>query len=83
MILGLFTRLGGLVGLIQSINLYVGLTAIPFEWYWTYGMLIVLSLIFFSVPPGRILGVDAWLRPRLFAAQEKGNRLASIALLLT
>jgi hypothetical protein len=83
LVLGLFTRLGGLVGLVQSINLYVGLTAIPFEWYWTYGMLIVLSLIFFAVPAGRVLGVDAWLRPRLSAAKEKGNRLASIAHLLT
>ena len=83
LVLGLFSRLGGFVALIQSINLYVGLTALPIEWYWTYGMLCVLSLIFFTVPPGRILGVDAWLRPRLLAAKEQGSRLASFAYLLT
>jgi hypothetical protein len=83
LVLGLFTRLGGLVGLVQSINLYVGLTALPFEWYWTYGMLVVLSLIFLAVPTGRVLGVDAWLRPRLLAAKENDSRLASIAYLLT
>jgi uncharacterized membrane protein YphA (DoxX/SURF4 family) len=83
LILGIFSRLGGLVALIQSVNLYIGLTALPFEWYWTYGMLCVLSLIFFAVAPGRILGIDAWLRPRLLTAQEKGNRLAGVILLFT
>jgi thiosulfate dehydrogenase (quinone) large subunit len=76
LILGMFARLGGLVGLIQAANLYIGLTALPFEWYWTYGMMIVLQLIFFAVPSGRTLGVDAWLRPRLLAAAQRGNRPA-------
>lgn len=78
LILGLFTRLGALIGFIQAVNLYIGLTALPFEWYWTYGMLYTLELIFFFVPPGRTLGVDAWLRPKLFNAAEKGNRLARL-----
>ncbi|MFC2028890.1 DoxX family protein [Chloroflexota bacterium] len=83
LILGLFTRLGGFAGLIQAINLYIGLTAAPFEWYWTYGMLIVLSLIFMTVPTGRTLGVDGWLRPRLQAGADKGNRLAKLLLSFT
>ncbi|MEJ2597045.1 MAG: hypothetical protein P8Z00_01855 [Anaerolineales bacterium] len=73
LVLGLFSRLGGLVGLIQAGNLYLGLTALPFEWYWTYGMMIILQLIFFAIPPGRTLGVDAWLRPRLQAAVQRGS----------
>ncbi len=76
LILGVFSRFGALVGFIQAVNLYIGLTAIPFEWYWTYGMLYTLHLIFFAIPPGRTLGVDAWLRPRLQAAAQGGNRLA-------
>jgi hypothetical protein len=83
LILGVFSRLGGLVGLLQASNLYIGLTALPFEWYWTYGMMVVLHLVFFSVPPGRTLGVDAWLRPRLFSASQRGNRLAGILSWLT
>jgi thiosulfate dehydrogenase [quinone] large subunit len=83
LILGLFSRLGGLVGFIQAVNLYIGLTAIPFEWYWTYGMLYTLQLIFVALPPGRVWGVDAWLRPRLESASDSGNRLAGALLYLT
>ncbi len=83
LILGLFTRLGGLAGLIQAINLYIGVTAAPGEWYWTYGMLAILSLLFLAVPAGRILGLDVWLRPRLQAGADRGNGLAKILLPLT
>jgi hypothetical protein len=83
LILGLFTRLGGLAGLVQAINLYIGVTAAPGEWYWTYGMLALLSLVFLAVPAGRILGLDAWLRPRLQAGAGKGNGLAKLLLPLT
>lgn len=83
LILGLFTRLGGLAALVQAVNLYIGVTAIPFEWYWTYGMLSTLGLVFVAVPTGRVFGLDALLRPRLQAGAERGNRLAKILLLLT
>lgn len=83
MIFGLFTRLGGLAALVQGLNLYFGVTAAPGEWYWTYGMLYTLGLIFLAIPSGRFLGLDALLRPRLQSAAEKGNRLAKILLALT
>lgn len=78
LVLGLLTRLGAFAGLLQAVNLYIGLTAIPFEWYWTYGMLITLHLIFFCVPPGRIFGIDARLRSRQNMAVGKGSRLTRI-----
>jgi hypothetical protein len=83
LILGLFTRLGGLAGLVQAINLYIGVTAAPGEWYWTYGMLAILGLIFLSIPTGRFLGLDAWLRPRLRTGADRGNWLAKTLLALT
>ena len=83
LILGLFTRLGGLAALIQAVNLYIGVTAAPHEWYWTYGMLATLGLVFLAVPTGRVFGIDAWLRPRLQAGADKGNRFSKILLLLT
>jgi thiosulfate dehydrogenase [quinone] large subunit len=83
LIFGLFTRLGAIVGFIQAVNLYIGLTAIPFEWYWTYGMLYTLHMVFFFVPPGRTLGVDAWLRPRLRAGAQQGSGLARLFYWLT
>jgi len=83
LILGLFTRLGGFAALIQGINLYIGVTAAPFEWYWTYGMLYTLGLVFLAVPTGRTLGLDAWLRPRLQSSADGGNRLAKLLVALT
>jgi len=83
LIFGLFTRLGGLAALVQGINLYIGVTAAPFEWYWTYGMLYTLGLVFLAVPSGRTLGLDAWLRPRLQSSVDKGNRIAKILLFFT
>lgn len=83
LIFGLFSRLGALAGFLQAVNLYIGLTALPFEWYWTYGMLITLHLIFFCIPPGRFYGLDAWLRPRLQSSAEQGRSLARFLMLLT
>jgi len=83
LILGLFTRLGGVVALLQAVNLYIGVSAVPGEWPWTYIMLAILGLIFLAIPAGRILGLDAWLRPRLQSGAESGNRLAKILLSLT
>lgn len=83
LILGLFTRLGGLAALVQAVNLYIGVTAIPFEWYWTYGMLSILGLVFLAVPTGRLWGLDAILRPRLQTASDRGNRIARILLFFT
>jgi hypothetical protein len=80
--LGLFTRLGGLVAIGISLQLMIGLAGItnPFEWEWAYNQMVVLSVLMFAFTPGRILGVDAWLRPRLQAAD---SRLARALLLLT
>lgn len=83
LILGLLTRLGGLAALVQGLNLYFGVTAAPHEWYWTYGMLCLLGLVFLSIPAGRFLGLDALLRPRLQSAAGRGSRIAKLLLLPT
>lgn len=78
LLLGLFGRLGALVAIAQSAQLQLGLAGIsnPFEWEWGYHLMVMISLIVFAFAPGRILGIDAWLRPRLQAASERGNRPA-------
>jgi thiosulfate dehydrogenase (quinone) large subunit len=83
LILGLFTRLGGLAALVQGINLLIGIGFAPIEWEWTYGMLSLLGLVFLAVPTGRIWGLDALIRPRLQAATDRGNRLARLLLFFT
>ena len=72
---GVFTRFGAIVGVILAAQLYVGLAYAPGEWYWTYGMLVLLCLVLTAVPAGRRLGVDQWLAPRLYLAGTS-NRFA-------
>jgi len=83
--LGLFSRLGALAALGVSTQLYIGLANIPrpFEWEWSYGMIVALSIAMLGAAAGRTLGVDAWLRRKLAGPAERGNRLAKIGLFLS
>ena len=85
MLLGLFTRLGALVALGISLQLFIGLANIPrpFEWEWSYGAIILLSVAMLGAAAGRTFGVDAWLRRKLACPAERGSRLAKIGLYLT
>jgi len=76
LLFGLFTRFGAILATILSLQLYVGLAYT--EWIWTYGMLVLLALVFVAVPAGRRLGIDLWLAPRLEAAGQH-HRVARIA----
>jgi thiosulfate dehydrogenase (quinone) large subunit len=78
LLFGLFSRLGGLLATILALQLYVGLAYAPGEWYWTYGMLVLLGLTLVAVPTGRRLGVDQLLAPRLQRTAQQ-SRLARIA----
>lgn len=72
---GLFTRFGALLSTLLAFQLYVGLS--NSEWYWTYGMLVLLGLAIVPIPAGRRLGIDQWLFPRLQTA-ARTNRLARL-----
>ena len=82
---GLFSRLGGLVALVQGAQLTIGLAGIgnPVEWEWSYNWLVPLSIVMIAFAPGRYLGLDALIRPRLLAAAERGNRIARVLAWLT
>jgi uncharacterized membrane protein YphA (DoxX/SURF4 family) len=77
MLLGLLTRFGGLAAIGVSAQLFIGLAAIPrpFEWEWSYGLMILLSLLMFGLAPGRSWGVDAALRRRLAGGRSFFGRL--------
>jgi len=62
---GTWTRLGAALGLAMSINLGIGLLAVPGEWPWSYIMLAMWHGVFLVTAAGRVVGVDAWLRARL------------------
>jgi hypothetical protein len=78
---GLFSRLGGLTAIAISGQLMIGLAGIsvPYEWEWSYNLMVLLSLLMFAFAPGRVFGVDAWLRPRLKAVAAQDNQQARIA----
>ena len=77
LLFGLCSRLGALLAVVLSLQLYVGLAYAPGEWYWTYGMLVLLGLALVAVPAGRRLGVDQLLHPRVKAAAQT-NWLARV-----
>lgn len=73
LLFGLFTRLGAILSTVLALQLYVGLAVAPGEWYWTYGMLVLLGFALITIPAGRRLGIDQWLSPRLNAAAGKSR----------
>lgn len=83
--LGLFSRLGGLVAVGMTLQLMIGLGGIgnPYEWEWAYNSMVLLAIVAFAFAPGRYLGLDSLLRPRLLAAAANGSRLAQAVALLT
>jgi uncharacterized membrane protein YphA (DoxX/SURF4 family) len=79
LILGVLTRLGGALGALMAVNLWLGLYNAPNEWPWTYMFLVVLQLIFVINPPGRSLGLDALAWQREGTARKEVPILAFVA----
>jgi uncharacterized membrane protein YphA (DoxX/SURF4 family) len=61
LLLGLFARVGGALGALMALNLWLGLYRAPYEWPWTYFFLVLLQTTFVVFHAGRSLGVDAVL----------------------
>jgi uncharacterized membrane protein YphA (DoxX/SURF4 family) len=70
LILGLFTRLGGILGGLMAINLWLGLYNSQYEWPWTYFFLILLQFTFGLLRTGRNLGCDSIIVRRLSRQSE-------------
>lgn len=85
MLLGLLTRLGGLVAIGISLQLFIGLANIPrpYEWEWSYGQMVLLAILMFGLAAGRVFGLDALLRRGLASAAAEGKWLARLILWLT
>jgi uncharacterized membrane protein YphA (DoxX/SURF4 family) len=79
LILGLLTRLGGVIGALMAANLWLGLYSAPGEWPWTYFFLVVLQLLFTVDPPGRSLGADVLIGRRSDPSASRSNALALVA----
>ncbi len=82
LMLGLFTRVGGMLGTLMALNLWLGLYLSPSEWPWTYFFIFAIQVMFVMTAPGRSLGLDAILLRREHT-QEKAagwrSRIIEIA----
>ena len=83
LLLGLWARLGGALGALMAINLWLGLYRAPYEWPWTYFFLILIQVTFAVLHAGRSLGVDAILARRGQAAPARRKGLARVLAHLT
>ncbi len=79
LMLGLFTRIGGALGFLMGLNLWLGLYRAPAEWPWTYFFLLVLNGTFAAFHAGRSLGVDALLANRVVGEKRGLRRLVQLA----
>jgi uncharacterized membrane protein YphA (DoxX/SURF4 family) len=64
LMLGFLTRLGGALGALQALNLWLGLYRSTEEWHWTYVFLLVIQLTLAVFHAGQSLGLDAILARR-------------------
>ena len=64
LLLGLFSRVGAVLGLLMGLNLWLGLYSAEGEWPWTYMFLVIIQAWFVIDPPGRLLGADVLLYQR-------------------
>jgi thiosulfate dehydrogenase [quinone] large subunit len=79
LMLGLFARLGALIGLVMSLNLWLGLYNAPGEWSWTYAFMVLLMGFLIATRAGRPLGADAVVGPRWVSKLGlKNSRLARL-----
>jgi uncharacterized membrane protein YphA (DoxX/SURF4 family) len=84
LLLGLFTRLGGLLGALMALNLWLGLYNAPNEWPWTYFFLLLLMGFFIVTRAGRALGLDALISSRRNSVNRPaGGRVARAAALMS
>jgi hypothetical protein len=70
MLLGLSVRLVGVLAMVYTLQLWLGLYGNSSEWPWTYMFLALLMFWLAFEAAGRSLGFDAWLRRSVPTVRE-------------
>ena len=76
--LGIAVRLSGVIAVLFTIQLWIGLYNDPTEWPWTYAAIIFAHGMFAASEAGRCLGLDGYLR-RHDAAILRGDGPLAVA----
>jgi uncharacterized membrane protein YphA (DoxX/SURF4 family) len=58
LIFGVYTRLGALIATLWSVNLLIGLAAVPGESPWYYLLIVVVNLLFVAIGASGQISVD-------------------------
>ncbi|MCZ3388651.1 MAG: TQO small subunit DoxD [Actinomycetia bacterium] len=74
LLVGFATRLMGLVAVGQAGAIFLSVSQTPGEWPWAYYLMMVGGLVLAGIGAGRVLGLDAVLRPRLLASHGLWRR---------
>jgi thiosulfate dehydrogenase [quinone] large subunit len=64
LLLGLATRFWAVVGIAQTVAIFLSVGAAPNEWKWSYFLMAAAHLAVLGFAAGRVFGLDARLRPR-------------------
>ena len=73
LVFGLFTRLGALVGVWWSLNLLIGLAAVPNEHAWYYLSMVMFCLLFIAVGGSGQIAADRAKRWPMGWSQAEPN----------
>lgn len=76
LLVGLMTRLVGVIGFVQSLAIFMSVGLTPNEWPWSYYLMMVGCLALAGIAAGRVMGLDGVLRPRLLRSTGLLRRAA-------
>jgi thiosulfate dehydrogenase [quinone] large subunit len=65
LLIGMFTRLFGVIGAAQAAAIGLSVALSPGEWPWSYYLMILANLALVASAAGRVWGLDALIRPVL------------------
>lgn len=63
LLIGLFTRLFALLGIVQTIAISFSVLNVPHEWFWAYLLMGLIHLLLLATAAGRYCGMDGLMRP--------------------
>ncbi len=75
LMLGLCTRLFGIIGAIQAAFIGLSVAFTPGEWPWSYYLMVAVHVVVVATAAGRTWGLDELLRPVLRARRSRLSAL--------
>lgn len=80
LLLGLATRLWAVLGIVQTVAIFLSVAAAPHEWVWSYYLMAAAHVAVLGFAAGRVWGLDGLLRPK---ARKWGNARLTRAYLMS